>query len=61
MTELKPCPFCGGKAKKSVGEELEEWVGTVWCTKCQAEVIYIGDDEEDAMQGVIAKWNRRAE
>lgn len=60
--KLKKCPFCGGKAKSNVGYALEEYVASVWCIKCQAEVCCIDDDKEDnALNGAIAKWNRRAE
>ena len=56
---VKPCPFCGGKAKISEGWELEEYVATVWCKTCQAEVVCIADDEENALNGAVEKWNRR--
>ena len=45
MTELKPCPFCGGEAE-AVHEINGMW--TVECTKCGALV------------DGIAAWNTRA-
>lgn len=50
MTELKPCPFCGGKA------ELDSVGCTLWCvvcSKCEAASGY--SDEE----GAVRLWNRR--
>lgn len=49
--ELKPCPFCGGKARayKYAGEE---WVG------CQICCIRTPMKE---LEKAIADWNRRVE
>ena len=56
MTDLKKCPFCGGKA------ELEKmgWPHHVYCTNCGARVTstkYAEDGESEA----VKKWNRRAD
>ena len=61
MTELKPCPFCGGKAevfsdvtfKAETGEKIAEIKFFAWCTDCPALVS--GDTENEA----IDAWNRR--
>ena len=47
MSELKPCPFCGGEA----------WRGKqrVFCHDCGAQV------DEDMEFGEDTKWNRRVE
>ena len=39
--ELKPCPFCGGKAK-----EEANYLGqlSVVCESCEAKVFFIKDD-----------------
>ena len=51
MTELKPCPFCGGVAKI-----LEHyWDVEVYCIECQASNR--GDSKAEAIEA----WNRRAE
>ena len=59
--ELKPCPFCGGRAivfhdgahYADTGEDAGElWV--VGCTKCDAMV------GKDTVTEAIAAWNRRA-
>ena len=51
MPELKPCPFCGGKARFGIDHE---WC-YVYCTDCQAQV------EGDWRAAVIQAWNRRVE
>lgn len=55
MTDLKPCPFCGGP-----GEEWEEEGGYPWlfikvvgCHKCH--VTFYNDNGDEGVE----KWNRR--
>lgn len=55
--ELKPCPFCGGKAKELDPPISGYWMG-LWrirCTECGATIngAYRGTNRE--------AWNRRAE
>ena len=56
MNELKPCPFCGGKADF---EEIERYYGdiswTVMCTQCGARIGVHSVDKND----VAEEWNRR--
>lgn len=56
MTELKPCPFCGGEAKmikfQKVGSETCEYVMQCW--GCHAKTRVCKTDEE-----AIRAWNRR--
>lgn len=58
MTELKPCPFCGGEARFVADYDVEQ----VYCVRCGATVEYLRDyyDEGD-LDGthVIPMWNRR--
>lgn len=60
MTELKPCPFCGGSAEItdfSLSYEVE-------CSMCGATIsaltIYCADDDEklSVRNAVIEAWNR---
>ena len=52
MTELKPCPFCGGEAEYGLTMAGEE----VYCTECKAAMPRF--TTEDA---TIEAWNKRAE
>jgi Lar family restriction alleviation protein len=55
MSELKPCPFCGGAAEADYGYYDYNLHG-VHCSECGAYVSTMKDDPEDAAQ----MWNRRA-
>ena len=59
MTELKPCPFCGGKARRRY-EMPYNWVE---CSMCRASSILIFDEQEqrDGMKAAVEAWNRRVE
>ena len=51
--ELKPCPFCGGKAV------LNRWLGLEWdiyCVTCKMGTVY----EYKNKAYTVRKWNRRA-
>ena len=60
MTELKPCPFCGGKARivenDPFGSQRKEFrcYGVI-CNGCDAH--FWKNTEEEA----IDAWNRRAD
>jgi Lar family restriction alleviation protein len=58
MSNLKPCPFCGGEADRfGVSAEREgDYVNPIapGCDSCQAYVFAKTHDE------AIAAWNRRA-
>ena len=56
--ELKPCPFCGGKAVT----EILIVEGVVFCSGCRATIIRKHEVKEDTGQdNAIAAWNRRAD
>ena len=54
MAELKPCPFCGGKAIRS-STGAPHWI---YCKECGARVHgrVFG---EGAIKASIEAWNRR--
>ncbi|NBH15594.1 restriction alleviation protein, Lar family [Lachnospiraceae bacterium] len=59
-TELKPCPFCGGKAVLHVRNGVR-----VVCKDCGTGTIVLVDGESQgkptsgAIESVIEKWNKR--
>lgn len=58
MPELKPCPFCGGKARLFVNGGVR-----VLCSKCYASTKILTEELEyisNAVETVIVEWNRRA-
>ena len=75
MTELKPCPFCGGKvtiAKMGDSKIGRRWFvtrGTNKSKSCSCRVFMESDlfysDNKDAAdiakQQLVEAWNRRAE
>lgn len=68
MSELKPCPFCGGDADldwcaaTDIGGSLVQ-TGYVYCTnaKCDATIDITSIDDEFSDCDLINKWNTRAE
>ena len=52
MTELKPCPFCGGEAEVWVSNVTDRAI--VYCTVCDAQ-IRIRPNEQEAIEA----WNKR--
>jgi Lar family restriction alleviation protein len=60
--DLKPCPFCGGKAALYVNDGV-----SVICPKCEASTRVLRDMicrngvVGNATKSVIEAWNRRYE
>lgn len=58
MEELKPCPFCGGKAQLITIGSGGLWDhNAVECEKCNIRVFAQDPEEEEP---VIECWNKRA-
>jgi Lar family restriction alleviation protein len=59
MSDLKPCPFCGGKAV--VNEGQTPWLRTfVECFDCHVcTCVYYKKDGKSPTYRAIAAWNRR--
>lgn len=73
-TELKPCPFCGGKAEIRRGKIYLMDTVQAHCTECGASMPKVPINhllytqgkavrltEEQAMQKTANEWNRRAD
>lgn len=72
MSELKPCPFCGGEAEAdsrraymSMGGNIDHGAA-VYCRGCNADMMICRGDtadlsDEDRMTLMVENWNRRAE
>lgn len=57
MTELKPCPFCGGEgyvAHKVLPPGIDAWYGC-GCKRCRVQFGCYKDTETEA----IEQWNTR--
>ncbi len=62
--ELKPCPFCGGKAQKnSYPLDYPNWNtgARVYCLSCGAEIEVLGNINtvKEDQEKVVKLWNRR--
>jgi hypothetical protein len=60
--ELKPCPFCGGKAKITVIEKGVHSIISCQTYYCGFErhSFNNGDTDENAALRLTLAWNRRA-
>lgn len=59
MLEIKPCPFCGGKA---IFKETAGYWCDVICEKCGAMIrCVLNNCDYSSKYEAIEAWNRRAE
>lgn len=62
MTELKPCPFCGGEAEIHAHTIEPGWeTASALCTECYAQIVAGGDTKEEALENIEKAWNSRYE
>ena len=54
MSELKTCPFCGGKARLNEYKDGEVWY-EVWCDGCAIRTEQYETEDE-----AVKVWNRQA-
>jgi len=62
MTELKPCPFCGGEAKTGIDNDAGRFRAFAYCTKCGARVEYKPEGFKrlrEMVEEVAEIWNKR--
>lgn len=57
MTELKPCPFCGGKAEF----RYLKYASYIFCSRCHVlvGVDFCFSESQDEEKIVTEAWNRR--
>lgn len=75
MPQLKPCPFCGGRAELETGDTMLRWRAYIHCTKCGSigRIVFEGNavafvntpskyiSKDDALEKAMSSWNQRAE
>ena len=60
--ELKPCPFCGGKAMIEESSVRKGYEAVIVCTGCLVNMPTITyDTQEDANNAAIEAWDRRVD
>ena len=62
-TELKPCPFCGGKARIQIKSfDIFQHGAQVVCDKCGARTVLVEPSiNYTAKTEAVELWNTRAE
>ena len=63
MSELLPCPFCGGEAKINTMKWMDGYTATALC-KNEPNFHHLDiwdEDEAKAVERITEAWNTRAE
>jgi len=61
MSNLKPCPFCGGDAKvRKSHENFLVHPADCWMVQCADNDCGCGTSFESSEYKAVAAWNRRA-
>jgi len=58
MSELKPCPFCGGYAHLDKAYSYFRDI-VIYCEEC--DTVFTLDDCNATAEDIVNAWNRRAE
>jgi len=58
MSELKPCPYCGGAAYFEIDSDRWEWVE---CGSCGMQGNRAASLMEDCKPKLVEAWNRRTQ
>ena len=61
MSELLPCPFCGGEAQMGINKESTVREYFVGCMNCHIRLYKIGYKRFYTEAEAIAAWNSREE
>ena len=68
MSELKPCPFCGGKSIRLNAFGFGQWSAECLCCYVETKrymgstsVKFCGEVMQQGRKEAIEAWNRRAE
>lgn len=65
IADLKPCPFCGGDARLSYGDDDGEMYVVSMCESCGMQSMkqyYVSESKESvtgAEERALHLWNRR--
>lgn len=68
MAELKPCPFCGGKAERAVKPLVDGYYfdTVAYCVSCGCTINqkcslprWVKKPESEAKRRIARLWNRR--
>jgi len=60
--KLKPCPFCGGKARLNHWVENGGYHGYIYCLQCKNRtMLYVSKLKKTMVNQLTEVWNKREE